>query len=305
MSRRRGRPETPRIKQIKQQIYDGLFRDHPQSVRHIFYLQTNPGLLEPVDKSQAGYDCVQRCCLELRRCGAIPYAWIVDSSRRGYHVLPFSNGGDLIWHYAALYRRDLWFATDVYVEVWCESESIGAVIQSECDRLGVSLYPTRGFSSVTLTSQAAEGIRAWSRERPVKIVYVGDYDPAGVLIDDKVMAELRQHLPNHDLEKIRVAITAEQAVKLPSKPRRKGEKRRRDILRTVEAEAMPAGELRALLGASVEAFLPPGALHAAQVAERAERDGLQRLAELTSELGVQAVNSIIENAPPRRSRDDV
>ena len=215
------------------------------------------------------------------------------------------TGGDLIWHYAALYRRDLWFTTDVYVEVWCESESIGAVIQSECDRLGVSLYPTRGFSSVTLTSQAAEGIRAWSRERPVKIVYVGDYDPAGVLIDDKVMAELRQHLPNHDLEKIRVAITAEQAVKLPSKPRRKGEKRRRDILRTVEAEAMPAGELRALLGASVEAFLPPGALHAAQVAERAERDGLQRLAELTSELGVQAVNSIIENAPPRRSRDDV
>ncbi len=58
---------------------------------------------------------------------------------------------------------------------------VAATIQGECERLGVSLYPTGGFSSLTLTWQAAEGIRQDATGRPVAIVYVGDYDPAGVL----------------------------------------------------------------------------------------------------------------------------
>ena len=224
----------------------------------------------------------------------IPYDWIVDSTRRGYHVVPFADGGELIHHFASLYRRDLWFNADVYVDVWCESDSIAGVIEDECDRLGVSLYPARGFSSLSLTYQAAKGIRAWARERPVKVVYIGDRDAAGVIIDGKVMSELRGHLPNHDLEEIRIAITEEQAARLPSRERKEGERRSPDIRRTVEAEAMPAGELRSLLRETVSAFLPPGALHAAQVAERAEQEGLEKLARLTSKYGLKHVNSTIE-----------
>ncbi len=303
MSPRRGRPKTARIKQLELQIVEALEQYHPQSVRHLFYLMTSMLLAEYVPKTEYGYACVQRCCLSLRRRGVIPYGRIVDATRRGYHVVPFDSGGELIHHFAASYRLDMWHHADQYVEVWCESESIGAVLQPECERLGVSLYPTRGFSSVTLTAQAAEGIRAWARGRPVKIIYVGDYDPAGVLIDDRVMAELKVHLPDYDLEKIRVAITAEQAARLPSKPRNVNDKRRQDIRRTVEAEAMPVPELQDLVRRTVESFLPPGVLHAAQVAERAEREGLQRLADLTSQWGVKSVNAILEDAPPTRESE--
>ena len=58
--------------------------------------------------------------------------------------------------------------------------------------------------------------------RPVVILYIGNCDPAGVLIDFALERELREHLsPDIDCFK-RVGITAEQveAYDLPSKPRK-------------------------------------------------------------------------------------
>ncbi len=46
-----------------------------------------------------------------------------------------------------------------------------------------------------------------------------------------------------------------------------------------EAEAMPARVLRGLLREEIERLLPKGALAAAKVAERSEREGLRVLAQ--------------------------
>jgi hypothetical protein len=57
------------------------------------------------------------------------------------------------------------------------------VIETDCRELAVSLYPAGGFASITLAYEAAENINATHDGRQVVIFYVGDYDPAGVLID--------------------------------------------------------------------------------------------------------------------------
>ena len=106
-----------------------------------------------------------------------------------------------------------------------------------------------------------------------------------MLIDKDVIDKLREHLPDLDIAEVRVAITAVQASKLPSKPRRSGDRRRLDIRRTVEAEAMPAAELRELLRSTVESYMPAGALAAAQAAEESERKGLQLLAQVVRKEG--------------------
>ena len=266
-----------------------LGADHPQSVRHVFYRLTDPTGPVSAPKTEAGYNAIIRQCGKLRLSGALPYGWISDMTRRGFHVDTFNGGGDLIERFAGLYRVNVWRDAAAHVEVWCESRSIAGVLQGECDRLGVSMYPTGGFSSLTLTYQAAEGIRHEADGRPVRIVYVGDWDPAGVLIDQSVIANLRGHLPDLDIQEIRIAIDEEQAARLPSKPRKDGERRRLDIRRTVEAEAMPAGELRELLQRTVEAFMPAGALAAAKVAEESEREGLSRLAGLVNHNGLDSV----------------
>jgi hypothetical protein len=182
-----------------------------------------------------------------------------------------------------LYRADLWSASDYYCEVWCESRSIAGVIQDDCKELAVSLYPAGGFSSITLAYQAAEYINDQHTGKPCVIYYIGDYDPAGVIIDKQIERELREHLDGDiELEFKRIAITPEQIDRygLPEKPRKATDRRSLHVKATVEAEAMPAAIMRALLREKIESLLPEDALETARAAEESERDWLTNFARV-------------------------
>ena len=124
---KRNRRTAAQTEQLDAQIIAALRDDHPQSVRHIFYLMTDPRLSEPVEKSDRGYRHVQARCVALRRSGAIPYGYFADLSRRGYFVNTFSDAGDFVTRMKGLYRADLWRDADVRCEVWAESRSIASV----------------------------------------------------------------------------------------------------------------------------------------------------------------------------------
>jgi hypothetical protein len=296
---KRHRRTQAQTEQLDQQIIDVLRADHPQSVRHVFYRMTDPRLPEPVEKSDNGYRHVQDRCVKLRRSGRLPYSWIADMSRRGYFVTTFSDSNDFLLRMAGLYRADLWKDADYRCEVWCESRSIASVVQADCHELAVDLYPCGGFSSLSFVHEAAEAHnRAHADQRPLKIFYIGDYDPAGVLIDVALERELRLHLrPDIPLYFKRVGINERQIAlyNLPAKPRKDTDKRSAHVAETVEAESMPARVLRRLLRREIERLLPPGALAAAKVAEQSERDGLRRLGMLTPDFLSSLVSEHDEN----------
>ena len=278
----RSRRTRARVEQLDLQILAVLCEDHPQSIRHVFYRMTDPRLLEPVEKSDLGYRHVQHRCVELRRQGKLPYHWISDASRRGYFVDTYSGAGDFLKRVTGFYRADLWADAAAHVEVWVESRSLAGVIQADWEELAVSLFPCGGFSSITFAHEAA-GFMNRHVQKPAVIYYLGDYDPAGVLIDQVLERELREHLDPHvDMRFVRLAITEEQISRydLPTKPRKSGDRRSQHVKETVEAEAMPARELRSLLREHVESWLPAGALQAAKVAEASEREQLNRMALL-------------------------
>lgn len=280
---KRRRRSNDELAQLDAQILEVLTADHPQSVRHTFYMMTNPRLPEPVEKAENGYDLVQRRILMLRRSGRLPYGWITDATRRGYHVSTFGGASDFLSRMKGLYRADLWENTQHYVEVWAESRSIAGVIEDDCNELAVPLYPSGGFTSATLAHQAAEHINAVSDDRNVHIFYIGDYDQSGVLIDRSIEAELREHLePWIDMQFERIGINRGQIAQydLPTKPRKATDKRSPEIEFTVEAEAMPAHILRELLRNRIESLLPADALRVAKVAEESEREHIERMAEL-------------------------
>ena len=282
---KRERRTKGRVDQLDDQIIAVLDEDHPQSVRHVFYRMTDPRLEEPVEKSDRGYRHVQDRLKKLRRAGLVPYGWISDATRRGYHVNTFDSAADFLRRMNGLYRADLWRNADCYCEVWTESRSLAGVIEDECEELAVSLYPAGGFSSITLAFEAADFINQRHDGRDVVIFYIGDYDPAGVLIDVALERELRAHLsPDITLHFERIGITEEQIVHfdLPTKPRKEGDRRSAQVRSTVEAEAMPAAIMRDLLRSRIEALLPPDALAIAKAAEKSERtmiDGLAGMLE--------------------------
>jgi hypothetical protein len=278
----RKRMTSDEIEQLESQIYDVLLEDRPQSVRHIFYRMTNPRLPLYIDKSDQGYKQVQNRCVVMRREGTIPYGWFADMSRRGYFTNTFSSASDFIRKKQSQYRADLWRDSDWRCEVWCESRSVASVLLADCADLAVSLYPCGGFTSMTFAHEAAEQHNDSDDDRPLKVFYVGDYDPAGVLIDVSLERELREHLDDVELNFERIAINPEQITEhdLPTKPRKVSEKRMPEVELTVEAEAMPAQIMREILRTKVEALLPENALRVAQVAEESEREWLNKLAAL-------------------------
>jgi hypothetical protein len=280
---KRRRRTDAQVQQLERQILNVMVEDHPQSVRHVFYRMTDPRLPEPVEKSDHGYAQVQDRIVKLRRSGTLPYGWITDATRRGYFTRTYSGADAFVRRVASLYRADLWQYSPYYCEVWAESRSIAGVIQDDCEELAVSLYPCGGFTSIILAYQAAEYINSRRDGKPVLIFYIGDYDPAGVLIDVTLERELREHLrPDIDMMFRRIAITPEQigAYDLPRKPRKEQDRRALHITETVEAEAMPANILRRLLRTEIEKLLPADALAVAKAAEQSERKRIDLVADL-------------------------
>ena len=280
---KRTRRTRVEVEQLDRQIFEALERDHPQSVRHVFYLMTDPRLPEPVEKSdKRGYRHVQSRIVKMRRDGRLPYDWIVDATRTGYFTPTYRNASDFIRSVAGTYRDDIWAGSDTYCEVWVESRSIAGIIREDCREMAVSLYPAGGFSSISLAYEAAQTMNFYAAGKRAVVFYIGDFDPAGVLIDQSLERELRSHLdPGIDLEFVRLGITPGQVEQfnLPTKPRKEGDRRARHVEFTVEAEAMPAGVMRQLLRDHVEVLLPPRALDVAKVAEESERALMRNLAE--------------------------
>ncbi len=278
IKRRRTKAE---IGQLEQQILDVLAA-YKQSVRHVFYRMTETSLPVFVEKTDGGYRQVQHLTMKLRRNGRLPYGLLTDSSRRGYYVNTYHGAADFIRRTKQLYRADLWQSADYYCEVWVESRSIAGVIEEHCEELAVSLFPAGGFSSVTFIYESAMAINE-TVQKPVVVFYIGDYDPAGVLIDLSIERELRRHLRKDiDLTFKRLAINPYQIRRynLPTKPRKNTDTRSRKIKRTVEAEAMPAEILCSILRSEIEALLPPRALAVAKVAEHSERECLEMMANI-------------------------
>ena len=264
-------------------IIETVRKHRPCSVRQAFYQMTDPRLPAFVEKSDKGYRKVQERCLKLRRSGRIKYKWIADMSRRAYRTNVFDDAFDFVERMSSLYRADLWRDADVVCEVWVESRSIASSIIDLCDRYAVNLYPCGGFSSVSFVYSAAEELNANNVGKPLVIFFIGDFDPAGVLIDVALERELCTHLdPGIELDFRRIGINQEMVDEydLPTKPRKLGDKRSLHVQYTVEAEALPANTLRSLLEAEIVALLPSMALEIARVAEESEKSHLQRMADL-------------------------
>lgn len=67
--------------------------------------------------------------------------------------------------------------------------------------------------------------------------------------------------------------------RLPTKPRKKTDRPRPDILETVECEALPAAELRQILRQTIEEYVPAQALAAIRAGEESEREYLRIFAD--------------------------
>jgi hypothetical protein len=260
-------------------MYEELAEHHPQSVRHVYYRMVVRGLVE---KTDAGYDTVQIQLVKMRRAGVIPYDWITDGTRWARRVKTYGSPDAAIAEAARYYRRDIWEQTPVYVECWCESDSIAGVIVDVTVEYTVPLFPAKGFSSIGFLHPSARGLAHASAGRPAHVLYVGDWDPSGKIIPGKIEAELRAHAPEAEIHFRRPAVNPDQitAMDLPSRPAKASDSRAKSFSgAAVEAEAIPVEVMQQIVRDAIEEFIDPHQLRISEIAEQSERELLFRWAE--------------------------
>lgn len=252
----------------------------PCTVRQVFYQATVRGIVE---KTEAGYDKVQRALVDLRRADRIAYRDLTDNTRWQIRPRTFDNLTDALERTAQLYRRAVWNDVEAYVEVWLEKDALAGVISPITSHYDVPLMVARGFSSLSFLHSAGEDLAAL--DKPAYIYHLGDHDPSGVCAGEKIEQTLREFAPDADITFTRLAVNPEQIVawNLPSRPTKTSDSRAKKFgfAESVEMDAIHPDRLRELVEGAILEHLPKDQIEVLRVAEESEREMLRAFARQT------------------------
>jgi hypothetical protein len=277
------KPKRPRrtkavVTGIRAAITDLLSKDNPQTVRQVFYALTVKGVIA---KAEIEYQrTVVRLLGEMREAGQIPFEWIADNTRWQRKPTTFTGINACLNSTSKFYRRNLWAAMPVYVEVWCEKDALAGVVMRETETYDVPLMVAKGYSSISFLHSAAMAIKA--KEKPAYIYHFGDLDPSGVDAARDIEAKLRRYAPGTEIHFERPAVTRAQVDEwnLPTRPTKQTDTRAKKFgsATSVELDAIPADKLRQLVRECIERHVDQEQLKILKVAEESERELLKKWA---------------------------
>lgn len=117
-----------------------------------------------------------------------------------------------------------------HIEIWCEKSTMNDVLEPICRRYGINLVTSLGELSVTAVHLLIR--RIGEIEKPVRIFYISDFDPAGECMPVSVARKIEYFIRLESLEEQvklkQILLTAEQCrqYKLPRTPIKEKEKRK-------------------------------------------------------------------------------
>jgi hypothetical protein len=183
------------------------------SLRQLFYQAI---ALKQYPNTRGSYNKFSKALVRGREMDEIDYKRIADFSRPEYFNDPEETSPE-----KELQRRlrslvqdfnvNVWKGQPSYVEVWIEKEALSRIIDPICRKYNVNLIVGRGYSSY---SQVRKAIDRMPELKHVRIFYLGDHDPTGLHIQEKLEARIRNYSTdkgkNIDLEFKRLALTYDQ-----------------------------------------------------------------------------------------------
>jgi hypothetical protein len=268
------------IQALRDELHAIVASSAPTTARFTFYVAAAKQL---VPKTTAGYRTVQRLLALMREEGEMPFSWIADNTRWMRKPTTFDGIEQCLRDTAATYRRALWSRSEVYVEIWAESDSVAGVIGPVANEFDVPLMVVRGYSSKTFAYSAAKDIEADGR--PARLYYFGDHDPSGLDIERSLRESLHRYAPLADIDLERVAVTAEdiEELNLPGSIKKATDTRSKGFTgMAVEIESIPTETLRTWCRNVIEQHIDQDQLDLLLVAEESERDVLYAMAGRTT-----------------------
>jgi len=184
-------------------------QDMPVSVRRVFYAMVTR---EVIENTMAQYKRVSRVTLDLRRSGRLDWSLIVDDTRGTYKTHSYGNVDNCVKYALNNFRLNRWEGQLEHVQVWVEKRGHVSILYPITDSLDVVLVENGGRKAIT--EEAVEPFHtAQESGRRNRIIYVGDYDPSGLQMDENMRNQLAQW--GVEVEWERVALTFDHIQSLP------------------------------------------------------------------------------------------
>jgi len=253
----------------------------PLTVRQVFYRLLGKRIVKRTEKA---HDRVQRTISEMHYTGMLDWDGIVDPSRRTQKHPEFADVPDALQTLAKEYRTDWWAEQSQRVEIWSEKETIAEFLRPVADKWHVRVLLNRGYGSDAAMRDAAERMNAF--EKQTFILYVGDHDPAGLLMIDSTSEKLTAFSPQaYDLVHIALTQKQVQQYSLPPTRVKRSEPGRKQYVsrhgrRCWELDALDPKVLTAIVEEAITAHIDrPEAFKRRQAQDRQDAEKLRQILE--------------------------
>jgi hypothetical protein len=196
-SSKKGRGRAKASLDLIDAMYSAAEAAQPITGRGVGYKLFAGGQIPSMARSEMAK--VYRLLKEAREEGTIPWEWIVDETRELERVSSWNDPAEFMDVASRSYRRDFWQDQSHRVEVWSEKGTVRGVRAPVLNKYGVGFRVLHGFSSATAVNDVAQ-----DDDRPLNVLYVGDYDPSGLYMSEHDLPDrLERYGGDHvDIERI-------------------------------------------------------------------------------------------------------
>jgi hypothetical protein len=277
---KKGRGRSQRSLDIIEAMYEIAETAQPITGRGVGYKLFSLNLIPSMGE---GMKVVYRLLKLAREEGIIPWDWIVDESRDLEKVATWDNPAAFVRAVARSYRRDFWQQQPERIVVWSEKGTIRGVLQPVLDEYGVGFRVLHGFGSATVINDMAQD----DDDRPLTILYIGDYDPSGLWMSERDIPERLSRYGGENITVTRIALLRDDCTLLGRRPAFNVKEKQRDPrapwFRKIygqlcwELDAMDPNDLRSRVEEKINLHIEPDAWERCRVVDAAERESMRHV----------------------------
>lgn len=176
---RMGKANKERLDTINGIIEEYQDEGYVLTLRQLYYQLVSRDI---IPNKQAEYSKLSTLLKEGRMAGIVDWDAIEDRLRKPDKPSSFDSPQDILEACINQYELPRMEGQNIYLEVWVEKDALSGVLKRVTEKYHVPILVNRGYSSASaMYNSFMRFVRnGVYKERPVKVLYLGDYDPSGL-----------------------------------------------------------------------------------------------------------------------------
>lgn len=149
------------------------------TLRQLYYQLVSRDI---IPNKQAEYSKLSVLLKEGRMAGIVDWDAIEDRLRQPSKPSSWENPESILDACVHSYQRPRMEGQHVYIEVWVEKDALSGVLKRVTEKYHIPILVNRGYSSASaMYDSFMRFVRNGAyKQRPVRVLYLGDYDPSGL-----------------------------------------------------------------------------------------------------------------------------